>query len=607
MNTPILVVAGAPGLAAAFASSGVAAGVLPARDGAELLALVRGEKLAGKKPGDVVFFVADNLEPAAQMPLADFLRRVTSAGYRTVVLAVTTRGADLQQQAPQSGLLPVPVTLNAALFALNAYGYSFEPHPEGFADLDLTGVTPPRAAQPAAQPAAASPTPAPAPAAPATPKAGGWRKPSDPAVHTAPKPAANVPASPRPERDQTALPTPAPEPVAASPAVSPGPAPFVPDEPVPAPTPFAPAPAPAPVPFPAAPTPARTPFSPASSPYAPAPAPFSPAPVPGAVPSPLPYSGGAYPATAPAAGPVLRDGSQIPGGMSTRRRGMVIAVTAAKGGTGKSSLSINAAAFLGMKLRSQGRTVCLIDANYQQADAGRYLNVFNPNVTDVAKDPTRYLRPEALATVLTHFSAYNLSVLLGPKSPNEGSPTALTPRLYTDIVNVLRESFDYLILDLPVAEKFHSLFADFALPIADYIVVPVIPNVSTLLGVNLWLNDAVVSSKAAGGAGKDRSSIGIVLNRAEEGIGCSVEQVRSALSNWNFLGAIPESKQWKAANNHYELVVAKNYPELNQAFSEILYQVTGEPVLAPTMNPNLEEPERPSRLKSLLGRRKRDN
>jgi MinD-like ATPase involved in chromosome partitioning or flagellar assembly len=629
VTTPILVVAGAPGLAKAFNDSRMFGNVLTAVDEAELLGLVRGEKLAGKKPGDVVFFVADTLPPTPQMPLADFLRRVTGAGYRTVVLAVTAKGSDLQRQAPQCGLLPVPVTLNNALFALNTFGYACEPHPEGFAEIDLTGTTtPPAAAQPAAQAPAQ-----PEAQQPVKPSGGGWRKPTDPAAPITTRPAAqpDVPA-PAP------APAPAPQPYAPAPAPSPepAPAPFSPaPAPAPAPAPFSPAPAPAPAPAPFSPAPepapAPTPFSPAPAPFSPAPAPFSPAPAadpyapqtnPYQTPAPSgPYQPDPYNTPAPTGmptgmpvgypqpggGPVLRDGAQAGAPRPGGRRGFVIAITTSKGGTGKSSLAINAAAFLGMKLRAQGRTVCLVDANIQQADAGKYLNTFSPNIVDVAKDPQRYSRPEALAGVLTHFSAYNMSVLLGPKSPDEGSPTTLTPELYTNVVNTLRNSYDVVLIDLPVAEKFHRLFADFALPIADYILVPVIPNMSTLLNADLWLKSAVVSTKAAGGAGKDRNQVGIVLNRAEEGIGCSTEQARAALSNWNFLGAIPESKQWKAANNSYELVVAKNFPELNRAFSEIFYQVTGEPALAPQADPNIEEPEKKSFVKSLLERRKKDH
>src|SRR5690606_15416110 len=90
------------------------------------------------------------------------------------------------------------------------------------------------------------------------------------------------------------------------------------------------------------------------------------------------------------------------------------------------------------------------------------------------------------------------------------------------------------------------------------------------------------SPKTNQGMGVDRSKVGIVLNRAEEGIDYSEEEVRKDLGEWRFLGSVPETKEWKRCNNNSEVVATKNFHELNEAFSAILAQATGEEILETT-------------------------
>jgi MinD-like ATPase involved in chromosome partitioning or flagellar assembly len=241
-------------------------------------------------------------------------------------------------------------------------------------------------------------------------------------------------------------------------------------------------------------------------------------------------------------------------------------------------MTLNLAAFLGMRLRAQGKTVVVVDANYQQADSGKYLDTYTPNINTIVNNPA-LLTKERILEALVHKPEYNLSVLLGPATPDEGNPLAISARLYNEILDLLLAHYDYVFIDTPVAEKFHEMFSDFALSRADYLIVPVAPNYTTLHNADNWLRAAVVAPRVDGGAAMDPNRVGIVLNRAEDGIGCSESDVRQTMASWHFLGAIPETKEWKAANNQNELVAPKNYAELSQAFAEVLHASTGEPVL----------------------------
>ena len=290
-------------------------------------------------------------------------------------------------------------------------------------------------------------------------------------------------------------------------------------------------------------------------------------------------------------GPVARNAGAYGAQHAERkRRGWAITITAPKGGTGKSSLTLNLASYLGLRLRAEGKTVCVIDANFQQADTGKYLNVYNPNITNIVRDQTA-LQKDRIASYLVHRNDYAISALLGPATPQDASPIYINARLYTQILDVLRELFDYILIDTPVAEKYHDIFSGFALPQADYIIVPVAPNIATLMNADAWLR-SITQPKHTGGDEVDERKVGIVLNRAKDNIDCSEEEVRQELASWNFIGSIPETDEWQRANNNNELVATKNYAELNEAFAKVLYAATGERSLLENLSAPLAEDTR---------------
>lgn len=260
----------------------------------------------------------------------------------------------------------------------------------------------------------------------------------------------------------------------------------------------------------------------------------------------------------------------------------MITVTAPKGGTGKSSLTLNLAAYLGLRLRAEHKTVCVLDTNFQQADTGKYLNVYSPNITNIVKDPSA-LSADRIGEFLVHRQDLNISALLGPALPGDANPVYINARLYGAVLEVLRELYDYILIDTPVAEKYHSIFQEFALPKADFVLVPVAPNIPTLMNADLWLRE-ITGPKHAGGLAIEAERIGILLNRYEEGIECSEEEVIKELASWRYIGNIPETKEWKACNNRNELVATRNFSELNEAFARALYVATGEQALAADMH-----------------------
>jgi len=579
MSRPTIIIAGLNELADTLDRTGVFARVVRVGGVSELLAAFGSADLAQRRPNEVVLVFADTLKEDHSLPLVEVIRRLTGAGYPVVIVSVTARGQDLSRQFPKAGLLPTPVRVNDLLYAVNTFGYAIEPIQETPQPQQSDGGwgAPPQSA-PGPQDskgggwAAVQTEPSPRIETPRPVQQPAWgdRTPTAPTVEPSP-PARRAPEQAPPQDGGRRALTPlfgTGRPDAAQPAA------------------------------PAQPAPQQWGGQPATQQWGGQPGPGQPAtqqwggqPGPG---QPVTQQWGGQP---PYGGPVNREGAYNAVPQNVGRRGFVITIAVSKGGTGKSSLTLNLGAFLGMRLRMLGKTVCIIDANFQQADAGKYLDCWTPNINTIANDPALLTR-ERILEGLVHKPEYNLSVLLGPATPDEANPLNIDAELYSEILELLKVHFDYILIDTPVAEKFHDLFSKFVLPKADFIVVPVAPNLPTLHDAHNWLMSAVVQPRHSGGAGVDPSRIGVVLNRAEDGIGCSEEDVRSAMARWRFLGSIPETKEWKLANNRSELVAQKAYAELNQAFASVLYEATGEAVLGA----NIEPVEEKRGIKGLLGK-----
>jgi cellulose biosynthesis protein BcsQ len=543
--TPLhLMVAGLPDLADRMAACGQfqqvhrSASMAQLRDALAPLRTLPREQVA--------FIFSDTLTADIEnLTLVSLISKLSNAGYPVVIVAQSPRAVEIVRANPSAGLLDIPVTVNSALAALHGLvpDAGLQRHPEGDIEVPLGAAYP---ANDVVAPKFAAPTAPAAPRTPATPSpqftppAFGAPSPQAPVVPAFGTPAPQAPATP-------AFGTPAPQ----APAIPAFATPPVQGTPQPA-DPFARP---------------KLDQAPPAAPVFSAPAFAPPAPD-------TPYAGASNAPSTPLSGPVSRLGYEavMP---KASRRGYVMSIAVPKGGAGKSTLTLNLAAFMGAVMRAHGKKVCVVDANVQQSDISKYIKKYEPNIIDLVQNQ-QLLSEDQILQGLVHRDDLNMSFLLGPATPDEANPEWVTPQLYAEIVRLLRKHYDYIFIDTPVAEKYHSLFRDFVLARSDYLIVPVNPNIATLLNTQNWLSSAVVAPAHQEGAGFAPEKVGIVLNRAKDNIDCSVEDVRANLSMWQFIGSVPETDEWQRANNRYQLVANMNYSELNEAFAEVLYRATGE-------------------------------
>lgn len=191
----------------------------------------------------------------------------------------------------------------------------------------------------------------------------------------------------------------------------------------------------------------------------------------------------------------------------------VVAVFSPKGGAGRTTIATNLALAI---MRETGQRVVLVDANLQFGDVGVLLNL-NPKNRSVI-DAVEGGEPDAdiIDSVLIEHST-GIRVLLAPPAPE--SADLVTPVFLRKIVDQLRTTHDWVVVDLPSGLNDHSLTV---LDAADQIVVIAALEITTIKNVRLFL-------EVADQLEYERSKIRLVLNRSDTAQGIRVGDVEASI------------------------------------------------------------------------------
>ena len=191
----------------------------------------------------------------------------------------------------------------------------------------------------------------------------------------------------------------------------------------------------------------------------------------------------------------------------------VIAVFSPKGGAGRTTIATNLALAL---MKETGGRVCLVDGNLQFGDVGVLLNLNpkNQSMLDSVEggEPDRDI---VNAVVIDHSTG--IRVLLAPPTP-EGADL-VTPAYLRKMIDFLRESHDFVVVDLPSALNDHSLAV---MDAADQIVVLTALEITTIKNVRLFL-------EVADQLEYDRAKIRLVVNRSDATQGIRIADVEASI------------------------------------------------------------------------------
>ena len=227
----------------------------------------------------------------------------------------------------------------------------------------------------------------------------------------------------------------------------------------------------------------------------------------------------------PALAPVPTTAQPVtPANMAT-----VITVGSATGGCGKTFFATNLAYFLH---HHTGRSVCIVDLDLQFGEVSTSLRL-RPKYTiydALQLDDTEEgeLPTEFGEFLVTHDTG--VQILAAPKDPSDAD--RIHPPDVTRIIEILRERFDYVIVDTPSALT-EIVLAAFDL--SDYLYVMATLDLPSVRNMGVFLNTLEKLKMPA-------ENVRLILNKAECDVGLDIDQV-TRLFPQGFQAVLPYARE----------------------------------------------------------------
>jgi pilus assembly protein CpaE len=267
--------------------------------------------------------------------------------------------------------------------------------------------------------------------------------------------------------------------------------------------------------------------------------------------------------------------------------GHVITVFGAKGGVGKSTLTVNLASALA---RLDPGQVVIVDLDLEFGAVAAMLSC-RPlaTIVDLVRAPA--LSSELVDRALLPVSSAGVSILAAPPTPDLATEVEVAalpgaPNGVKGIISALRQRFGWVIIDTAASFRDVNLTAFDA---AEIIYLVTTPDIPTLHNTAKCI-DVMVSQ-----LGYDRSKVKVVLNHADSAVGLTVQDVAAGL-DYQISYQLPRDAQtvgW-AANCGRPFVIDRPRTPLAEAVAAIARELVG-----PTDMPPKQE-----RRHGLFGRRR---
>lgn len=291
---------------------------------------------------------------------------------------------------------------------------------------------------------------------------------------------------------------------------------------------------------------------------------------------------------------------------SENPEGVMILVTARKGGVGKTTTAANLAVTLGSYMPD--KTVVLLDGSAGQSDQ----RIYYEGWSDTNKGIANIVRSGSMSDIqavtenLVPFGTFrsnNIWVLHGLRTEvkaNEMDESIVIPQL-REIVETLKSSVDYIVVDSPVAEAARKEFIDAYIPKADYIVAIVTQNKAALKHIKEWVFKI---TSITGEFKYPKERIGYLINREQAHSKISPRDIRSQMpSDVRYLETFPESPIWLTAQEEGNFLLGTMFEPL---LRKVLFSIINEPRLDAN-NDEIEETNFIQNILSKLGKAKDDS
>lgn len=258
--------------------------------------------------------------------------------------------------------------------------------------------------------------------------------------------------------------------------------------------------------------------------------------------------------------------------------GQVLAVTSSKGGSGKSTVSISLATYIAHAsenavkegLEDRPLKVCILDLDVRDGQLGFMTGTMNPTVVQLLKEPV--ITKEAIQNVTIESPRLKCDLILAAKKPRNSQETP--PEFYVQIIQNLRQMYDYIILDTSV-NYLDPLLEKVAYPIADQIVFVTDSGINSVFGMTRWIIE-VTKNKELGGPGISKGKIGFVINKYMPNVNMSPEQVQKSAQGLPLLTVVPSNaKMVTHAINMQSLEVLLRHKVIRPAIRRLAKSIVG--------------------------------
>ena len=275
--------------------------------------------------------------------------------------------------------------------------------------------------------------------------------------------------------------------------------------------------------------------------------------------------------------------------MVTSHNGIVITVTSAMGGAGKSTV----ASLLGTQLAKSSEKafqegkmerplkVCLVDLDIFDSQLGFLLGVTKPTSLNIALSNDIF-GPELIFNNLVYSSRMGFHALLAPMRGITAMNTG--PDFYRKVINILRTMFDVIILDTSV-QHYDDLIKRVALPDSDVILLVTTLDIKSIAGMKRWIDTARTPLEKQG-HGISMKKVGIVVNQSSNSVSMDEEKLTTAATGVPKLIAIPlDTVAVQAAGNNNRLEnIIENHASIGAAYFSLAKKLTSKLDLGVAVN-----------------------
>jgi len=219
--------------------------------------------------------------------------------------------------------------------------------------------------------------------------------------------------------------------------------------------------------------------------------------------------------------------------------GRVVTVFSAKGGCGKTTMATNIATAIA---ESGKGTVALLDLDLAFGDVAIALQLFPSHTIGDAVAIGEELDGDAVRSLLTPHRS-GVQALVAPMEPSTAD--TIDVGLVTRVIELLREEFDYVIIDTPPALDDNVLAA---FDKSDMVALLATLDIPALKNLKLTLETLDL-------IGYPREKLRIVLNRADSKVGLALSEVEKTLKA-PIVAQIPSSRDVPASTNRGVAIVS---------------------------------------------------